>query len=147
MRHYLMAAALAPSFRGFPRPWLALIAHVINDESFAVATARRTPADPWCFIGSGLAVYGAFGGGMLVGTLLGGLVADPARWGLDFAFPAVFLALVAVQLRARTDCLVAAASAVVAVSVALAVPGHWHIVVAGVAVSGLGALLLRPEPA
>jgi 4-azaleucine resistance transporter AzlC len=147
MRHYLMAAALAPSFRGFPRPWLALIAHGINDESFAVAVARRHPPDPWCFIGSVAAVFAAFLGGMLAGTLLGGLVADPARWGLDFAFPAVFLALVALQLRGRSDWLVAIAGAVVAVSVALVLPGHWHIVVTGVAVSGLGALVLRPEAA
>ncbi|MBI3029852.1 MAG: AzlC family ABC transporter permease [Candidatus Rokubacteria bacterium] len=35
MRHYLMAATLAPAFRGFPRRWLALIAHGVNDESFA----------------------------------------------------------------------------------------------------------------
>src|SRR5512145_485170 len=43
MRHYLMAATLASSFRGFPRGWLALVAHGINDESFAVATARAVP--------------------------------------------------------------------------------------------------------
>ena len=147
MRHYLMAAALAPSFRGFPRRWLALIAHGINDESFAVAAARRHPPDPWCFIGSVLAVYGSFVGGMAVGTLLGGLVADPGRWGLDFAFPAVFLSLVALQLRGRTDWLVALASAVVAVAVALVLAGNWHIVIAGVAVSGIAALVLRPEPA
>jgi 4-azaleucine resistance transporter AzlC len=145
MRHYLMAAALAPSFRGFPRPWLALIAHGINDESFAVAVARRSPPDPWHFIGSVIAVFGSFLVGMAVGTLLGGLVADPARWGLDFAFPAVFLSLVAMQLRGRTDWLIALASAVVAVSVALVLPGNWHIVIAGVAVSGIAALVLRPE--
>ena len=89
MRHCLMAATLAPSFRTFPRGWLALVAHVINDESFAVAVARRNPPDPWVFIGSALAVSGAFLAGVSVGTPLGGLVADPARWGLDFAFPAV----------------------------------------------------------
>src|SRR5947209_1116438 len=37
MRHYLMAATLAPAFRGFPRRWVALVAHGINDESFAIA--------------------------------------------------------------------------------------------------------------
>jgi 4-azaleucine resistance transporter AzlC len=147
MRHYLMAAALAPSFRGFPRPWLALVAHGINDESFAVAVTRRNPPDPWCFIGSVVAVATSFFGGMLAGTLLGGLVADPTRWGLDFAFPAVFLALVAVQLRERADWLVALASAVVAVSTALVLPGNWHIVVTGVAVSGIAALVREPEGA
>ena len=145
MRHYLMAATLAPAFRGFPRAWLALVAHGINDESFAVAVARRNPVDPWVYLGSAAAVAGAFLGGVPVGTQLGGLVADPARWGLDFAFPAVFLALVAVQLRTRTDWLVAVASGTLATAVALVVPGNWHIVVAGVVVSGVAALLLQPE--
>jgi 4-azaleucine resistance transporter AzlC len=147
MRHYLMAASLAPSFRTFPRPWLALVAHFVNDESFAIAAARSSPPDPWIFIGSAAAVSGAFFAGVGVGTGLGGLVADPARWGLDFAFPAVFLALAAAQLRRPADWLVALAAAVVAVAVATVLPGTWHIVIAGVAVSGAAALTLEPEPA
>ena len=123
------------------------VAHWINDESFAVAVARRNLPDPWVYLGSAAAVAGAFLGGVLVGTQLGGLVADPARWGLDFAFPAVFLTLVAVQLRGRTDGLVAVASGALAVAVALVVPGNWHIVVAGVIVSGVAAFVLEPEAA
>jgi 4-azaleucine resistance transporter AzlC len=147
MRHYLMAATLAPAFRAFPRGWLALVAHVLNDESFAVAVARQNPPDPWVYIGSAVAVCGAFLAGVLVGTQLGGLVADPARWGLDFAFSAVFLALVAVQLRGRAEWLIALASAALAVAIALVLPGNWHIVITGVVVSGVAALLLPPEPA
>jgi 4-azaleucine resistance transporter AzlC len=147
MRHYLMAATLAPAFRAFPRGWLALVAHLLNDESFAVAVARQNPPDPWVYIGSAAAVCGAFLAGVLVGTQLGGLVADPARWGLDFAFPAVFLALVAVQLRGRAEWLIALASAALAVAIALVLPGNWHIVITGVVVSGVAALLLPPEPA
>ncbi len=142
MRHYLMAATLAPAFRGFPRRWLALIAHLINDESFAVAVARSRPPDPWVYVGSALAIAGAFVGGVAVGVVLGGLVERPERYGLDFAFPAVFLALVAMQLLRRSDWLVAVGAAALAVALALVLPGNWHIVVAGLAVSGLGALLL-----
>lgn len=142
MRHYLMAATLAPAFRGFPRRWLAIVAHGINDESFAIAVARRNPPDPWFFVGSVVAVSGSFMGGVLVGTLLGGLVADPARWGLDFAFPAVFLALAVGQLHSRADWLAALVSAVLAVGIAVILPGNWHIVIAGVAVSAVGALTL-----
>ena len=147
MRHYLMAATLAPSFRGFPRGWLALVAHGINDESFAVATARAVPPDPLVFLGSVAAIGGAFVGGVPVGTQLGGLVADPARYGLDFAFPAVFLALVAVQLRRATDWLVAVAAGALAVVLALVLPDNWHIVATGVVVSTVAAWLLPPEPA
>ena len=147
MRHYLMAATLAPAFRTFPRGGLALVAHVLNDESFAVAVARQNPPDPWVYIGSALAVSGSFFAGMVVGTQLGGLVADPARWGLDFAFPAVFLALVAMQLRGRAEWLIALVSAVVALAIALSLPGNWHIVITGVLVSGIAALLMSPERA
>lgn len=145
MRHYLMAATLAPSFRGFPRRWLALIAHVINDESFAVAVARSRPPDPWVYLGSAAAIVGAFVGGVAAGVALGGLVARPERYGLDFAFPAVFLALVAMQLARRSDWLVAVGAAALAVALALVLPGNWHIVAAGLAVSALGALVLPAE--
>jgi 4-azaleucine resistance transporter AzlC len=146
MRHYLMAATLAPAFRGFPRRWLALIAHGVNDESFALTTARRNPPDPWFFIGSVVAMYGSFIAGALLGALLGGLVRDPGRYGLDFAFPAVFLALVAVQLRRRGDWGVATGAAVLALGIAWRIPGNWHIVIAGLCASGIGALSISPEP-
>ena len=142
MRHYLMAATLAPSFRGFRRGWLALFAHVINDESFAIAVARSRPPDARVYLGSAAAIAGAFIVGVVVGVAVGGLVERPERYGLDFAFPAVFLALVAVQLRHRADWLVAIGAAVLAVGLALVLPGNWHIVVAGLAVSALGAASL-----
>jgi 4-azaleucine resistance transporter AzlC len=147
MRHYLMAATLAPSFRGFKRRWLALIAHLVNDESFAVASARSQPPDAGVYLGSAAAIYGSFVGGVVVGTLLGGLVDDPERYGLDFAFPAVFLALVAVQQRRRSDWLVAVGAAVLAVALALLLPNNWHIVIAGLVASAVGALLLPLEDA
>jgi 4-azaleucine resistance transporter AzlC len=146
MRHYLMAATLAPSFRGFRRGWLAIVAHGVNDESFAIATARRSPPDAWTFIGSVVAIAGSFLAGVPVGTEVGGLVREPERWGLDFAFPAVFLSLVAVQLKRRADWLVAIVAAAVAVAIALVLPGTWHIVIAGVTVSAAAALLLPPDP-
>jgi hypothetical protein len=78
MRHYLMAATLAPSFRGFRRRSLALIAHLINDESFAVTVARSQPPDAGVYLGSAAAIAGSFVAGVLVGTLLGGLFVGAA---------------------------------------------------------------------
>jgi 4-azaleucine resistance transporter AzlC len=147
MRHYLMAATLAPAFRAYPRRWLALIAHVINDESFAVAVARSRPPDARVYLGSAAAISGAFVAGVAVGVALGGLVERPERYGLDFAFPAVFLALVAVQLRRRADWLVAIGAAVLAVALALVLPSNWHIVVAGLVVSLLAASVLPVDDA
>jgi len=147
MRHYLMAATLAPSIGAFSRWRLALIAHVVNDESFAVSVSRSRPPDAGIFLGSAAAIAAAFVGGVAVGTLIGGLVAEPERYGLDFAFPAVFLALVATQLRRRGDWLVAVGSALVALAIAVRLPGNWHIVIAGLTVSAAGALAGDPEDA
>ena len=77
MCHYLMAATLAPSFGAFSRRRLALIAHVVIDESFAVAVSRSRPPDAAVFLGSAAAIFVAFVGGVTVGTLIGGLVAFP----------------------------------------------------------------------
>jgi 4-azaleucine resistance transporter AzlC len=147
VRHYLIAAVLAPAFARFPRSWVALVAHGINDESFALATARQNPPDPWFYLGSAAAIYVAFIAGAITGSVLGGLVDEPARYGLDFAFPAVFLALVATQLTRPADWLVAVAAAVLAVALAVIVPYNWHILIAGMTVSGLGALLLSSDTA
>ena len=145
MRHYLMAAVLAPSFQDFSRAKTALVAHLINDESFALATARRNPPDPWFYLGSAAAIYAAFLGGALTGSAIGGLVHDPERLGLDFAFPAVFLALVAVQLRRLGDWLVAVVAGAAAVALSLVVPHNWHILLAGLSVSGAAALVMEPD--
>ena len=59
----------------------------------------------------------------------------------------MFLALVAVQLRRRADWLVAIGAAVLAVALALILPGNWHIVVAGLAVSLLAASVLPVDAA
>jgi 4-azaleucine resistance transporter AzlC len=144
MRHYLMAATLAPVFRGFRPTRLALVAHLVNDESFAITMTRPGRPSPWVYLGSAAAIYGAFLGGVGAGTLLGGLVREPERWGLDFAFPAVFLALVATQLHRAADWLVAVGSAGLAVALALAMPGNWHIVIAALVASAAGALLGDP---
>ncbi|MGH7390685.1 MAG: AzlC family ABC transporter permease [Candidatus Rokuibacteriota bacterium] len=144
MRHYLMAATLAPAFRDFSRPRLALIAHVLNDESFAITVTRPGPPNASVYLGSAAAIGGAFVIGVVAGTLLGGLIPEPRRWGLDFAFPAVFLALVATQLRRPSDWLVAVGSAGLALALAVLLPGNWHIVIAGLAASAIGALVTDP---
>ena len=57
MRHYLMAASLAPAFRGFPRVWLALVAHWNQRRViFVIAVAHRNPPDPWFYLGSAGAI-------------------------------------------------------------------------------------------
>jgi 4-azaleucine resistance transporter AzlC len=155
LRHYLMAASLAPHFARLSRGRLALLAHGVTDESYALTMARfaRHPAHPAYFAGSAAATYVAWYVGAAAGGLLGGRIPDPHRYGLDFVFPAVFVAILARTIQAPWQWAVAGVAAAVALSVKAALGGTWHIALAGLGASALGVWLAprdvggpAPEP-
>ncbi|WP_341514374.1 AzlC family ABC transporter permease [Rhodococcus qingshengii] len=98
--------------------WRKLVgAHLVNDESVAVAMAQesveRKRAAFW-FCGIGIAVSWPIGA--LLGGLLGSVVRDPGALGLDAAFPVVILALVLPALKEKVTLLAALIGAAVAVA-------------------------------
>lgn len=142
LRHLLMGAALRPWFAGVPPLAAYGTVHVMNDESWALtmgefATGRRDGA---FLLGSGIATGVAWVIATAVGQLLGTSFPDPARWGLDFAFTAVFVALLAGMWKGRSNLLPWAAAAVVAVLAARWLPGKWYIILGGLAGSVAGAI-------
>jgi 4-azaleucine resistance transporter AzlC len=148
LRHYLMAASLAPHFAGLSRWRLALLAHGVTDESYALTLARAAGgrASAAYFAGSAAAAYLAWDAGAVAGALLGSHIPDPRRFGLDFVFPAVFLAILARAVRARWEWVIAAVAAAIALAVARSAGGAWHIAVAGLGASLLGVWLAPGRP-
>jgi 4-azaleucine resistance transporter AzlC len=147
VRHYLMAASLAPYFAHLSRGRLALLAHGVTDESYALTMARfaRQPAHPAYFAGSAAATYVAWYLGAGAGGVLGGRIPDPHRYGLDFVFPAVFIAILARTIQAPWQWAIAGAAAGMALAVKATVGGTWHIAVAGLGASALGVWLAPGE--
>jgi 4-azaleucine resistance transporter AzlC len=146
LRHYLMAASLAPHFAGLSRGRLALLAHGVTDEVYALFQARlaRRPPSAAYYAGCAGTVYLAFYVGATAGALLGGLVPEPRPFGLDFVFPAVFIAILAQTLRARWQWVIAGLAGVIALAVAWSLGGTWHIAIAGLGAS-IPALWLAPR--
>ncbi|MGH7318412.1 MAG: AzlC family ABC transporter permease [Candidatus Rokuibacteriota bacterium] len=146
LRHYLMAASLAPHFAHLSRARLACLAHGVTDESYALTQARFAgrPIRAAYFAASAATVYLAFYVGAVAGAVLGSRIPDPRRFGLDFVFPAVFIAILAREIRARWQWAVAAAAAGIAVAVAWTLGGTWHIAVAGLTASALGVWCVPP---
>lgn len=76
-------------------------AQLTIDESTAMATAQDTPAHRrTAFWITGSAVYVFWNLGTLIGAVAGSAI-DPETYGLDAAFPAGFVAMVAPQFRTR----------------------------------------------
>jgi predicted branched-subunit amino acid permease len=93
----------------------ALAAHLVIDESTAMARAEDDPAAARrAFLLTGISVWVCWNAGTLTGALVGGGLGDPRALGLDAMFPAAFLALLAPQLRRPGAPVAAIAGALIA---------------------------------
>jgi 4-azaleucine resistance transporter AzlC len=136
-RYGAISLAVAPDFRG-SRPRRFLESQLIVDESWAVAQVGGGRIDRRVLVGAGLVLFPFWVGGTAVGVLFGDVLGDPERFGLDAAFPALFLALLATQLVSRGAVLAALAGGVVAfVLIPVAPPGVPVIAAAAVCLAGL----------
>jgi 4-azaleucine resistance transporter AzlC len=96
-RYAPMALAASGAFRGSPLRRL-LEAQLLVDESWALSS-REGGFDRKVLLGAGALLYVGWNAGTAVGVLAGDSLTDPASLGLDAAFPALFLALLASLLR------------------------------------------------
>jgi 4-azaleucine resistance transporter AzlC len=143
LRHLLMGALMAPHLRGQSATWKALLAFGLVDESYALAISRylRGEGSREFFLGVNVALYVAWVLSGLTGGVLGGLVMQPARWGIDLVFPLAFLGLLVPLLTRPVTGAVAAASGLVAVVAAPWLPGKGNLVLAILLGSGVGTAL------
>jgi 4-azaleucine resistance transporter AzlC len=115
-----------------------LRAQLVVDESWAIAARGDGHFDAGRLTGAGIVLWLAWAGGTLVGAIGGDALGDPAALGLDAAFPALFLALLATQLRSRAAMTAAVLGAGIAlVLVPLTPPGVPIIAAAAAALVGL----------
>jgi 4-azaleucine resistance transporter AzlC len=113
-RNTIYALSLKTVLRGGPLR-RALDAHLVIDESTAMAHAQREPAAKRrAFLLTAAAVFVCWNSGTLLGALAGNGIGDPRDYGLDAIFPAIFLALLVAQLRNRDAVGAALAGAAIA---------------------------------
>jgi len=142
LRHLLMGAALAPHFRGLSRLKAYGSVFFMADENWALAMGEfdKGRRDAAFLIGGGFVMFASWTTSTLIGGSLGQNFGDPARWGLDFAFTAVFLTLLCGMWRGRSDLLPWIAAAVVAVAAERWLPGQWYILLGGLSGSLAGVM-------
>ena len=117
LRHALYSASVAPYTKHLSLGWKAILAYLLTDEAYAVTIAHyQHEGDPtykhWHQFGAGLALWTSWQLSTAIGIFLGAQI--PAEWGLDFALPLTFIALVIPGLKDRSGVLTAVVASLAA---------------------------------
>jgi 4-azaleucine resistance transporter AzlC len=128
LRYLAIGVSVAPSLRGSAPRRLAE-AQLAVDESWAVAQ-RDGRVDRDRMVGAGVVLMVFWILGTIGGVLGGSALGDPADYGLDAMFPALFLALLVGQLTSRRARVAAVLGALIALALTPLVPPGVPIVAA-----------------
>lgn len=152
LRLVMYSASMAPHFRGIRPGAKALVAYLLTDQAFMIGLygfeqrpSRRRRL--YFYLGAALPLWTFWQIAVFAGALMGTRL--PAAWGLEFAVPLTFLALLVPAIVDRATIAVALVAAVVAL-MAHALP--WNIglmlgALAGVATGVVVSALLSGRSA
>jgi len=144
LRHTLMSAAVSPLLGRWRKVELAAFAHQLTDETFAIHSARLlTSSDPLNkaeVFGINVTAQAAWIFGTWLGTVVGQLITDVKPFALDYALPAMFVALLVLQIKDRVQIAVALLTGVLAVGLLLIGVEQWHVIAATLVGATIGVM-------
>ena len=150
LRHLLMSAYLAPHLSRLKRWQLVLFSYELTDESFAVHSThfKRHGTPPFVhLIALNAAAHAAWIGSTLAGAwIYGRLPLDTKVFGLDYTLPAMFIALLVLQLETKGRAAIALLAATISSALFLIGFGHWHVILATLAAATVGAAVESKRP-
>jgi len=117
LRMSMYSASIAPHFRHLRRRTRAVLAYVLTDQAYALAVAKYADDEGTdrkrYYLGVAVTLWTVWQVGTLAGVFVGAQV--PSEWGLTFAVPLVFLALLVPAMTDRPTTLAAVVGGGVAV--------------------------------
>ncbi len=134
LRHLLMTASLAPHLKSWKKWQLALFAYKITDEAFALHSARFARGDTdktTSFLINSIA-HVSWVLASWAGFLTGSTIPDIKPLGLDYALPAMFIALLTMQVKNGLHIFVAGFTGLVSIALIQAGADQWSVIIATV---------------
>ena len=135
LRHVLMSASLSRHISTISGSWRVALMYLLTDESWAIneRRAQTEMIDLGYILGTFLPLWPTWFLCSFIGAFVGNSLGDPAVYGLDFAFSAIFLTIIMGFWKGPRTAGVILASGLFAVAGKLFLPGAWYIMVGGVA--------------
>ena len=141
LRHLLMSASLSPYMQKWTGLQVAGFCYELTDETFGVHSLRfeQGDVDPHQALRINGICHLAWVLGTVLGVLAGGMIGDVYPFGLDYALPAMFIALLVMQIRGRQYLIVALIAATLSMLVWSFGLTQWNVILAAVFSAAIGA--------
>jgi len=145
LRYVLFSATMSPHLHDVPRWHQSLLAFTLTDETFAIniADAREGKADRFSMLGVGAISWAGWTLGTIAGAMAGSGIGDPSAWGVDFAMPAMFIALLVGQLTGKREVIAGSLAAVCALALSTVLPGQWPVVAGAIVAASVMTAVAR----
>lgn len=149
LRHILMSASISRSIRHFAPARAAVLLFWLTDEAWALIErrAQRQQLTPAYFLGASMPLWPNWVLFSAIGAVAGSQLGDGERLGLDFAFAAMFISVLASFWKGPRTGVILLASAIVACLAKLWLPGAWYIIAGGLAGMAVAIATWREEEA
>ncbi len=131
LRYFLVGASLNPLFNFSSKKEKFKYMHLVADENWAITINRLKTQEltPQFLFGGGVSILTTWSFGTILGYTLGEFITDPSKYGLDFAFVAIFSALAFNMYKGKDDLLPWIITILSATICEYLIPGKLYIVV------------------
>jgi len=145
LRHLLMSAAVSSHLKQWNKLELAAFAFELTDETFVLHSSRLVAGDPLKAETFAVNVSSQCSWvlGTWLGVVVGEAITDVRVFALDYALPAMFIALLVLQIKDRIQIAVAVLSGLLAVVLLLLGFGQWTVIAAAIAGATIGVVFDR----
>jgi 4-azaleucine resistance transporter AzlC len=141
LRHLLMSAAIFPHIARWRKRELAGFAMELTDETFALHSTRfeLEPVEKGEAFAINIVSHITWVLGGWLGVVAGQLVVDVEPIALDYVLPAMFIGLLVMQIKSRTQVWVALLAGIASVAFLLMGFSQLHVIIATIIGAMLGA--------
>jgi 4-azaleucine resistance transporter AzlC len=117
MRYFLIGTTLDKLFFNSTIKQKLLIMHFVTDESWAITMKNMKEKDITIYflLGGGLCIFLSWILGTSIGYFFAQLIIEPKNYGLDFAFYAMFIAILTTMYKSKNDFFTFFATALIAI--------------------------------